>query len=98
MQFHACYRMRKKVQNQSGRDAKFFAQEKRFGKFPQSLAFTNEDQFVHTAAFKDRPNFREIENAEQLQAPRLMILKRSCKIVGRGTFTRNGDVAHIECT
>src|SRR5882724_8894698 len=90
--------MRKKVQNQSSGDTKFFAEEKEFGKLPKPLTFTDEDQFVHTPAFKDRPDFGQLEDADQLEAPRLMILKRSCKIVSGRTFPGDGDVSHIECT
>src|SRR6185295_20168187 len=62
VQFHACYRMRKKVQNNSGSHAQFFAKQESIREIIETLAVDHENEFIDSASFEKRTRFVSPEN------------------------------------
>src|SRR5439155_18079009 len=96
VQFHACDRMGKEIQNDPRGDSKLFAQEQRFRKFGEAFTTNNQDQFVHSSGLENGSNLGLVEDSDQLQSPSALLLNRACEFVCRTAFAHNGHVTHIQ--
>src|SRR5262245_51669117 len=90
--------MRKKVQNDPGRDAKFLAQYKCLGEVVQTLAIDDEDEFVHPTCLQKRADLLTTKNPDQFVSPNPMVLDREGKLISRFAVANHGHMSHVERT
>ena len=96
MQFHARHRMREKIQNNSSRDAQFFAQQEQAGELIDALPIHHKDELIHPSTFQKLANFIAREYTQQLQTPNTMVFDRAREIVRRGAAANHCHIPHIE--
>src|SRR6267142_704643 len=88
--------MRKEIQDHPGCDAELLTEQKRVGVLVQAFTVHHNDQLIHTSAFQEVTNFVMAEDADEFQAPNVMPLDGSSKLMGRGGIAYHRNVTHIQ--
>src|SRR5690242_4577560 len=89
--------MRKKIQDHSGGNPKFFAQKKRVGKLVQTISVRDEYKFIDPTTLEQFTNLGAAEYSDEFQSPNVMAFDGTGKFLNGWAAADDGHMAHIEC-